>query len=175
MMKPSLAALSLGVLLCGCSTRAPEPQPRPAAAPLAAQVPPTVERTALSTEPAVPEFAYAYNPVLKRDPFREYTGECCVRELPSCQGPLCRYSLEELKLTGVVSGMANPVAVLENGQGQAFQIRRGTQVGRNGGVVKQVRRDSIVVAEISHDGRGQTYEQETVLHMQPDLPVPQGE
>jgi type IV pilus assembly protein PilP len=174
MMKPSLAALSFAVLLSGCSTRAPEPPPRPAAAQLA-EVPSGLEKKAPLTELAVPEVAYTYNPVGKHDPFRITTGIPCCAPTPVCEGPLCGYSLEELKLTGVISGMANPVAVIESPQGKAFQIYRGSTLGRNGGVVKQVLRDSIVVAELSRDGQGQPYEQQTVLRIQPDPPVTLGE
>ena len=175
MMKPSLAVLSLGALLCGCSTQAPEPPPRPAAPPLAAQVPSTLEKTDSQAESAVPVAAYSYDPVGKRDPFRETIHTPCCVVVTTCQGPLCGYSLEELKLTGVISGLANPVAVIENGQGKAFHLYRGSQIGRNGGVVKQVLRDSIVVAESFGDAGGKTYEQDTVLRMPPDRQGAQGE
>jgi hypothetical protein len=38
-------------------------------------------------------------------------------------------------------------------------------------VVKQVLRDAIVVAEVTHDGRGVPLEQETILRLQPDPPM----
>ena len=124
----------------------------------------------------MPEAAYSYNPVGKHDPFRPpLDTACCISPPIACEGPLCGYSLDELKLSGVISGLSNPVAVIENPKGKAFHIHRGSKVGRNGGVVKQVLRDAIVVAEIARDSQGLPHEYETVLRVQPDLPVSLGE
>jgi type IV pilus assembly protein PilP len=173
MLKSSLAVLSVGVLLSGCSTQAPEPPAVPAAPP-----PPAV--IAAATPPSAPaappelEASYSYSPVGKPDPFRSRMGgeACCLPPTPpACEGPLCRYSLDEFKLAGVISGTANPVAVLESPKGKGYQVYRGSKVGRNGGVVKQVLRDAIVVAEVWRDGTGTAHEQETIIRLQPDLPV----
>jgi len=178
MLKPALVGLSLGVLLSGCSTQAPEPVRSPVASRPAAVAPaPTaVEPTQEASEPAV---LYSYNPVGKHDPFRnplENPSDCCLPPVVvACDGPLCGYSLDELKLSGVISGMANPVAVIEGPQGKSYRVYRGSKVGRNGGVVKQVLRDAIVVAEIAQDGQGKSREFETILRMKADLPVDLGE
>ena len=68
-MKPSLAALAFGVLLSGCSQRAPEPSLPPAVPRPIASVPapaPTVTAVAV----ADPVSTYTYVPASKRDPFR---------------------------------------------------------------------------------------------------------
>lgn len=170
-MKPTLVALSLGLLLAGCSDRASAPAPvasRPAAVaatPTLAAVP-----TQENTEAPVP---YSYSPVGKRDPFRDTRGSFCCEPPPPglCLEPLCRYELEQLKLSGVVSGLANPVAVVESPHGKSYWIYQGSKVGKNGGVVKQVRRDSLVVAEIIRDDQGHAYEHETILRMPSDPPM----
>ena len=171
MVKPSLVALSLGFLLAGCSDRAPAPTPA-ASRPAAVAAAPTVAAVP-TQESAEPEPAYSYNPVGKPDPFRDpLDSACCMPPpLPSCTEPLCRYDLEQLKLSGVISGLANPVAVVESPQGKSYRIYRGSKVGKNGGVVKQVLRDSLVVAEVTQDGQGRSYAHETVIRMQPDLPM----
>jgi type IV pilus assembly protein PilP len=178
MLKPSLVVLSMGVLLSGCSTRAPEPNVSPVTSPLAAVTRAAPAATqAAAPQASEPEVAYSYTPVGKHDPFRDPRDTaCCLPPPPlACNQPLCRYSLDELKLSGVISGMANPVAVIEGPQGKSYQVSRGTQVGRNGGVVKRVLRDAIVVAEVAPDGQGLVREYETVLRVQPDLPLSLGE
>lgn len=177
MLKPSLVVLSVGVLLSGCSTRAPEPVPSPVASQPAAVAPAPTATVAAAPAASETEVPYSYNPVGKHDPFRDPRDTaCCLPPVPiDCSGLLCQYDLDQLKLSGVVSGMANPVAVIEVPQGRSFQVSRGTKVGRNGGVVKRVLRDSIVVAEFAQDGQGLRREYETILRMQPDLPVSLGE
>jgi type IV pilus assembly protein PilP len=167
-MKKQLTAVAAVVLLSGCSARGPEAPPRvvPRAsehAPVAAAVVPEPERV---------EASYQYSPVAKRDPFRWGVG-CVPPPEPAarCAGPLCRYSLDELKLAGVISGMSRPVAVLENSRGKGYPVYVGTHVGRRGGVVKQVLRDAIVVAELWPDAQGGTHEAEVVLRMRADEPL----
>src|SRR3990172_1583928 len=60
---------------------------------------------------------YAYSPVGKRDPFRSILDE--VNEVrpgelgrPGC-GPLCKWEIEQLKLVAVISGMSNPLGMVE--------------------------------------------------------------
>jgi Tfp pilus assembly protein PilP len=162
-MKSSLAALSFGVLLSGCSTQLPQPPARPVApAPVAVAPAP-------AAQVSEPEVAYSYMPI-KRDPFVPviHNGP---PPLPACEGPLCRYSLDELKLAGVISGTSHPVAVLESPLGKGYSVYQGSKVGKNGGVVKQVLRDSIVVAEFWHDGQGLMREEEIILRVKPDMPV----
>ncbi len=170
-MKPSLVALSLGFLLSGCSDRAPAPAPD-ASRPATVTATPTVAAVP-AAERSTPQDAYSYNPVGKPDPFRDpRDSDCCAPPPPTdCSGPLCGYELEQLKLSGIISGLANPVAVIESPQGKSYRVYRGSKVGRNGGVVKQVRRDSLVVAEVMRDGQGRSFEHETVIRMQPDLPM----
>jgi type IV pilus assembly protein PilP len=169
-VKPSLVALSLGFLLSGCADRAPTPAPV-AARPAAVTAAPTVAAVSVA-ESSAPQEAYSYSPVGKPDPFKDpRDSACCMPPPAHCTGPLCGYELEQLKLSGVISGLANPVAVIESPQGKSYRVYRGSKVGRNGGVVKQVRRDSLVVAEVMHDGQGRAFEHETVIRMQPDLPM----
>jgi type IV pilus assembly protein PilP len=159
----SLAALSFGVLLSGCSAQVPEPRALPTAAP------PTAAVSAPAPEVSEPEIAYSYFP--RRDPFTP-AAPCCRPPPPDfCTEPLCRYTLDELKLAGVISGMANPVAVLESPKGKGYPVYRGSKVGKRGGVVKQVLRDSIVVAEVWSDGKGLSHEEEVTLRLKPDAPL----
>lgn len=169
-MKPSLAALSFGVLLSGCSQRAPEPSLPPSLPRPVASVPapaPTVTAVAV----ADPVSTYTYVPASKRDPFRvDFELPPAPPPPPNCDEPLCRYSLDELKLTGIVSGMGSPVAVLESPRGKGYSVYRGSKVGKHG-VVKQVLRDAVVVVESWPDPRGVARKEEIVLRMRPDAPL----
>lgn len=65
----------------------------------------------------------------------------------ACNEPLCQWDLEQLSLTAVVTGDANPFAMLEDPQGRGHIVRRQTRVGRQGGKVSQILRDRLVVTE----------------------------
>ncbi len=164
-MKSSLAALAVGVILSGCSDRAPQ-QPAPSTPPS-----PPVATAAPATKEAPAPAANTYVFLSTRDPFKSDI-ELLPEPAPdTCAEPLCRYSLEEYKLTGIVTGMGKPVAVLENPKGKGYVVSRGMKVGKQGGVVKEILRDSIIVAERRPDGQGATREEEIVLRMRPDAPV----
>ena len=141
-MKPSLAVLAVGLLLSPTLTAAKDP---------------------LDT--------YAYVPAGKRDPFRVEV-ELTPTPPPStnCDEPLCRYSLDELKLTGIISGTGNPVAVLESPRGKGYSVYRGSRIGRNG-VVKQVLRDAIVVLQSWPAGNGPTRQEEVILRVRAEEPL----
>jgi len=173
-MKPSLAALAFGVLLSGCSERMPEPS-RLVAAPRPAAPAPAPAPTLAARQDALSR--YTYIPAGKRDPFRTELELPLPPPLPSlsCDEPLCRFNLEELKLTGIVSGMGNPVAVLESPRGKGYSVYRGSKVGKYGGVVKQVTRDTVVVVQSWPDPQGRARQEEIVLRMRADEPLNLGE
>lgn len=174
-MKPSLAALAFGVLFSGCSTRAPEPSLPPVTPRPLAVVPAPAPTVTARPDPIA---TYSYVPVGKRDPFRTNV------ELPpppppprNCDdalAPLCRYSLDELKLTGIVSGMGSPVAVLESPRGKGYSVYRGSKIGRNG-MVTQILRDAVVVVESWPTPQGDIRKEEIVLRMRADDPLDLGE
>jgi type IV pilus assembly protein PilP len=134
---------------------APAAGPRPKAAPVIA--------AAVSdggTPAELPQYTYSYNPVGKRDPFRSPIDER-KGEKPTdgandiCPEPLCQFDLEQLALVAVVSGDANPVAMLEDANKIGHIVRRNTKVGKQGGKVSQILRDCIEVTEffLSPDGK----------------------
>ena len=77
------------------------------------------------------------NPLGKRDPFRSPLGESQTRPEGSqvCSEPLCQWDLDQLKLVAVVTGDANPLAMVEDPQTRGYIIHRGTRVGKQGGQV----------------------------------------
>ncbi len=100
-----------------------------------------------------PQYEYIYNPVGKRDPFRspiderknDKQGDSAANDI--CPEPLCQFDLEQLALVAVVSGDANPVAMLEDTNKVGHIVRRNTKVGKQGGKVTQILRDCVEVTE----------------------------
>ncbi len=143
-----LALLAL-TLLSACGDEAPPPAAVPSA--------PAPARKAAVVAAAPTEVAavveYSYNPINKRDPFRGLNiessrsggGDEPVEERQVCAEPLCQYDLDDLTVVAVVSGDANPLAMVEDRAGVGFLVRRNTKIGNQGGKVTQVLRDCLVV------------------------------
>lgn len=158
-MSPSRASrrppLALGFLVvlgaaCGGTSSAPP-------------APPT--KAAVAKPPPPPEVApgpgptYVYNPVGKRDPFRSPEAEPAAQAAmanATCTEPLCRFDVDQLTLVAVVSGDANPVAMVQDPQGRGYFVRRNTRVGRQGGKVTQIMSDAVVITEYFTTPDGKT-------------------
>jgi type IV pilus assembly protein PilP len=101
---------------------------------------------------------YVYSPINKRDPFRSpgVEGPKGTVETPgetvSCTEPLCLVDTDELTVVAVVSGDANPLAMVEDRTGVGHIVRRNTRVGKQGGKVTQILRDCIVVTSFISGG-----------------------
>ncbi|MFN7132995.1 MAG: pilus assembly protein PilP, partial [Myxococcales bacterium] len=141
----------------------PPPPPRPAAAK-------TPEATPSSTAEKPPVYEYAYSPVGKRDPFRSVLDD--LKQVPeeSAQvqancGPLCKWELEQLKLVAVVSGLSNPLGMVEDPQGKGHVVRRGTYIGKHNGKVTQIRSGEIVVSEVFKDHLGKPHVNARVMKL----------
>lgn len=135
---------------CGGSSSAP-----PAAAPKVAAAKPPVA----SDQAAPPVPSYVYNPVGKRDPFRSPDAEPAAQAAlasTSCNEPLCRFDVDQLTLVAVVSGDANPLAMVQDPAGRGYFVRRNTRVGRQGGKVTQIMSDAVVVTEYFTTPDGKT-------------------
>jgi len=141
---------ALALALVGCGEE--EAPPPPPAAPKRAQAE-TPKDKAAETPVAGPAYAYSYNPVGKRDPFRSPM-EDMAREAPqpglqvtACNEPLCQWDIDQLKLVAVVTGDANPMAMVEDPMGRGHVVRRNTRMGRQGGKVTQILRDEVIITE----------------------------
>jgi type IV pilus assembly protein PilP len=143
--KMTTAALAFSLVACGGQKPAPPP-PKPAAKP--ANTATTADAKEAAAESSV---TYSYNLVGKRDPFRspleELRGTQKSQVETSCAEPLCAWDLDQLKLVAVVTGDANPVAMVEDPMGRGHIVRRNARMGRQGGRVTQILRDSLTVTE----------------------------
>jgi type IV pilus assembly protein PilP len=160
---PLLAVVAL-LAACGGSKPAPPPA-APAGARAAAQPDPALAAT-VQQKDAGPE--WAYTSVGKRDPFRSFmaeivTGGGGVRA--RCTTPLGRFELEQLKLVAVVTGLEDPVAMVEAPTGVGYSVRRGACIGKNGGAVAAVRSGELVVSEWAVRADGTRDRTQTVLRL----------
>lgn len=80
-----------------------------------------------------------------------------ILEDQPCNDPLCQFDLDSLKVVAVVSGDANPMAMLEDGSGIGHVVRRNSKVGKQGGKVTAIARDCLVVTSFVQgvDGKAQ--------------------
>lgn len=140
---------ALALVLAGCGD---DYEPPPAAIPAR---PPAAATTTATAAPAAAgsTYVYSYNPVGKRDPFRSPVDEI-KRDTAQpgvaqeCNEPLCQWDIDQLKLVAVVTGDANPLAMVEDPVGRGHIVRRNTRMGRQGGKVSQILRDEVVVTEV---------------------------
>jgi len=152
--------LALTTALVGCGNDQPPPAP-----PTPVAKGPAKTAVADVAAPAASSVMYMYNPVGKRDPFRGIymegggprTDPGELGDRPVCTDPLCNFDLNELTVVAVVSGDANPLAMVEDKTGVGHMVRRNTKIGRQGGKVTQILRDCIVVTSFvsGPDGKAQ--------------------
>jgi type IV pilus assembly protein PilP len=62
---------------------------------------------------------------------------------------LGQFELDQLRLVAVVTGVASPVAMLEDPHGQGHMVRVGTLVGRDGAVVKRIGKDTLILETVT--------------------------
>jgi type IV pilus assembly protein PilP len=162
-MTARAAALALAAVLAGGCGSKPVPPPPPPPAPVAAAAPPAAPE---ASKPA--EVEWSYSSVGKRDPFRSFLSElggAAGGLATRCATPLGRFELEQLKLVAVVTGLEDPVAMVEAPTGVGYAVRRGACVGKNGGVVAAVRSGELVVSEWAVRADGTRDRTQTVLRL----------
>jgi type IV pilus assembly protein PilP len=144
-----LACASALLAACGGTSAPPPAPPAKPAAPKPTQV--------AAPGPQAPP--YVYNPIGKRDPFRSPDAEPAAQAAlasATCTEPLCRFDIDQLTLVAVVSGDANPLAMVQDPAGRGYFVRRNTRVGRQGGKVTQILSDAVVITEYFTTPDGKT-------------------
>ena len=155
---------ALVVLAAACGDK--KPQRAPAAAPAAVPAPAAAVAAPEEKKAETPE--WSYSSVGKRDPFRSYLAEIERAQgglATRCATPLGRFELDQLKLVAVVTGLEDPVAMVEAPTGVGYAVRRGACIGKNGGVVAAVRSGELVVSEWAVRADGARDRTQTVLRL----------
>jgi type IV pilus assembly protein PilP len=128
---------------------------------------PAAVPTAAPSAPA-PEAEVAYSSVGKRDPFKSFLGDLRATTgavVTRCNTPLGRFELDQLRLVAVITGLADPLAMVEAPTGVGYAIRKGACIGKNGGVVATIRTGEVVVTEWAMRADGTREKTETALRL----------
>lgn len=111
----------------------------------------------------------AYEAAGKRDPFRPLSMVRAPRPRPvEPLTPLQRYELGQLRLVGIIQKIDPPRAMVEDSAGLGFILTPGTPIGRNGGVVAEIRHREVVVEEWHTDVIGKRHRAEIVMALPTD-------
>jgi len=111
---------------------------------------------------------YQYDPINKQDPFRPYA--------PPSQGildpgdnPLLKYEVRYFKLVGIVRSSDRNAAIFEDPSGRAYTVHVGDLIGKNGGSVRAILDDAVIVEEtrLSPTGEG-TETIEMTIRLRPE-------
>jgi type IV pilus assembly protein PilP len=138
------------------------PSPRPAGAPGSRKAGPAKVYTdaeleaiaayVVTPEPPMDERFFA-EAIDNRDPFRPFVPEAATA--PD-EGPkthtdcvLSSYSIDELKLIGIITGIAAPRATFVDPAGTGWAVRKGDCLGRTGARITRMAGDEITVLESS--------------------------
>jgi type IV pilus assembly protein PilP len=107
----------------------------------------------------------------KRDPFKSFLGDlgASVGAVTTrCSTPLGRFELDQLRLVAVITGLADPLAMVEAPTGVGYSVRKGACIGKNGGVVATIRTGEVVVTEWAMRADGTREKTETALRLPKD-------
>lgn len=100
-----------------------------------------------------------YRPRSERDPFKSFVTtrtKATVRtdETPSIKTPLQRYSLDQLKVVGILAGGETRKALLEDDVGKGYVVSPGDAVGSEGGKIASIQKDRIIIESTYRDVLG---------------------
>ncbi len=137
----------------------------------AAEAPSTqpASRPTLGAAPAGSASAPSFVPTPgPRDPFRPFNLALRPRQVETPRTPLEQYDVGALKLVAVIYDTQNPKAMVEDDTGLGYTIGVGTKIGNQGGVVKTIEAERIVVEEDYVDFYGEKKKSEIVLRLKPE-------
>jgi len=161
-----LTALAAMLLAAGCDK--PKPAAPAPAAPAARPAEAAKAAASAGEGEKKPAEEWSYSSVGKRDPFRSFLSGnrgSGVALATRCATPLGRYELEQFRLVAVITGLEDPVAMVQAPNGTGYTIRRGSCIGKNGGAVAAVRTGEVVVAEWVTRADGTRDRTQTVLSL----------
>lgn len=169
-MRSATLVVLVGILAaCGGSSG-----PAPAEGAAGGAAAPTKKKSEVAAVKINSAVEYSYNSIGKRDPFRSMFMDSSLPTTESaesvvCSEPLCQSDLDELNLVAVISGDANPIAMLEDKSGVGHIVHRNSKIGRQGGKVTQILRDCIIVTSFISGPDGKAQPNKSNLCTRPDV------
>lgn len=119
-----------------------------------------------------PYEAFTYNAFDLPDPFKPRKlstrggGGMLAPDLNRPKEPLEAFSLETLKMVGVLSRKGVIQAVIKTPDNAVYHVRKGNYVGQNFGLVTQITDSKVTLREIVQDSAGDWSERTSTLNLQ---------
>lgn len=105
---------------------------------------------------------YSYHAQGRRDPFKSLLYGIKEKKKAGLT-PLQQRSLSELRVIGIVWGANGYIAMIETPDGKGFVVKEGTLIGTEGGLVKKITNNSVIIDETYVDYYGKKVSKKTVL------------
>ena len=145
-----IVALLIPAFLAGCDKEESAPQTAP---PTAVAKPPA-QVVAPPAEAAPPEETrYVYVVEGRRDPFIPIVGK---KTAATSENPLESFDLPQFQLKGLIIGFGEPKAIVAAPDGKSYILKKGTRIGKNNGIIREINRERILVEERYQDLSGAT-------------------
>jgi type IV pilus assembly protein PilP len=112
---------------------------------------------------------YVYNPLGRRDPFQPLVvvekkmSASHVSEAPLT--PLQKFDLGQFKLIGIIVGKGESKAMVIAPDGKSYILKRGVAIGKNNGIVREIRPNSVLVKERYEDFTGAVRESDQEIQL----------
>jgi len=118
------------------------------------------------------ENGYRYQAYGLRDPFvppaQVRASAKPTKELPVLQ----QHALSAFKVVGIAWAGRDYYAMVSTEDGKGYTLRVGTKIGPDGGRVRRITKDTVIIEEFQEDAFGETKKYETVLALRPEEVFP---
>ena len=148
----SLLLTSMLIVVAGVSgcKKAPVPKVVPknsmtAVNPVKQMATPSVQAAQTPSSTTAGTSSYYYNPAGKPDPFEPF--DISKVRPTTALTPLQQFSLDQLTVRGIIWGLSNAKAIIEDPTGKTYIVGIGTKIGKNNGVIIRILNEKIVVLE----------------------------
>lgn len=154
LLRPALlASIVFFLVACGNDNPTVVPGPKQAKVKVGSKGQPIEDIPVVVEENSSPE--YVYDPSGLRDPFEALV---MIRKPILEEGkpltPLQKFDLSQFRLNAVIVGKQTPMAMVVAPGGKAYVLKKGTKIGKNGGVVVGIGPGVVHIEEKFYDFTG---------------------